>query len=292
MASEHNHQRGVSRAIEAYFRGLESGNTSGIPFTDDVRFYGVDMDEPVTGRDAVADHLSTYGPRIESLDVRLTVVESNHAFAIFRWREKTGIEVEICDYFELHAGRISCIKPYFDPRPFIEGKRVDADRGSADSTHPREQGDAADVRVLPPTVPLLAILLGVGLNRLWPIDLPLDAPLRYGLGALIILGAFLGFGLWAVVVMRRGGQSENPWKPTHHIELRGPFRLTRNPMYLQMVVGCIGFSILLANGWILLLTPLGAWVLQRFAILPEERYLEEKFGEAYKAYKRRVRRWI
>jgi protein-S-isoprenylcysteine O-methyltransferase Ste14 len=63
-------------------------------------------------------------------------------------------------------------------------------------------------------------------------------------------------------------------------------------MYLQMVLGGIGFAIILANVWILLLTPMGAWVLQRFAILPEEAYLERKFGEEYLSYKRKVPRWL
>jgi protein-S-isoprenylcysteine O-methyltransferase Ste14 len=71
-----------------------------------------------------------------------------------------------------------------------------------------------------------------------------------------------------------------------------PFRFTRNPMYLQLVLACIGFAIVLTNIWILLLTPLSAWVLYRYAILPEERYLERKFGEKYLSYKRRVRRWL
>lgn len=95
-----------------------------------------------------------------------------------------------------------------------------------------------------------------------------------------------------MVIFRRGGQSEIPWKPTPHIVDHGPFRITRNPMYLQMVVVCLGFSILLANGWIAILTPVCAWALQRFAIVPEEAYLEGKFGETYLAYERRVRRWI
>jgi protein-S-isoprenylcysteine O-methyltransferase Ste14 len=59
-----------------------------------------------------------------------------------------------------------------------------------------------------------------------------------------------------------------------------------------MVLVCVGVAILLMNVWILLLTPLTVWVLQRYAILPEEEYLERKFGETYLAYKRRVRRWL
>ena len=154
--------------------------------------------------------------------------------------------------------------------------------------------DAAAVRIFPPAIPLGAILLGVGLNWLWPISLrfAVPRPERYWLGGLIVVGAMIVLGLWSVVLFRRGGQSENPWKPTRHIEERGPFRITRNPMYLQMVLVCIGFFILLMNWWILALAPVAAWLLQRFVILPEEAYLEGKFGEAYLSYKRRVRRWL
>jgi protein-S-isoprenylcysteine O-methyltransferase Ste14 len=154
--------------------------------------------------------------------------------------------------------------------------------------------DAAAVRIFPPGIPLAVILLGAGLNWLWPIDpgITIPRPERYWLGGTIVVGAVLFLGLWSVVLLRRAGQSENPWKPTLQIEERGPFRITRNPMYLQMVVVCLGISILLMNWWIVALTPIGAWLLQRFAIRPEEAYLERKFGEAYLSYKKRVRRWL
>ncbi len=148
--------------------------------------------------------------------------------------------------------------------------------------------------MFPPAVPLLTILIGVGLDRLWPLGFPfgLPAPARYWIGGAIVVGAILGLGLYAVVLVRRSGQSENPWKPTTEILDSGPFRFTRNPMYLHMVLACIGFAIILGNVWILLLVPLCAWGLHRFAILPEEAYLERKFGERYLSYKRRVRRWL
>ena len=157
-----------------------------------------------------------------------------------------------------------------------------------------EPRDAAAVRVFPPGVPLLTILLGVVLNRLWPIELNfgLPTPANYWIGGAIVAGAILGLGWRSVTQLRRTGQSENPWKPTTEIVTRGPFRFTRNPMYLQIVLVCIGFAIILTNIWILLLTPVCAWVLHRFAILPEEAYLERKFGEEYLSYKRRVRRWL
>ena len=65
---------------------------------------------------------------------------------------------------------------------------------------------------------------------------------------MIVAGAVFGLGLWSIVLFRRTGQSENPWKPTPLVE-RGPFRFTRNPMYLQMVLVCVGFAVLLMNVW-------------------------------------------
>jgi protein-S-isoprenylcysteine O-methyltransferase Ste14 len=157
-----------------------------------------------------------------------------------------------------------------------------------------EHQDAAAVRVFPPAVPLLTILIGIGLNHLWPIDVGFQVPkiCRYSVGGTMVAAAFLCLGLWSVVLFRRSGQSENPWKPTPRLMDRGPFRITRNPMYLQMILICLGVAVILGNVWILVMTPFGAWVLQQFAILPEEAYLERKFGAQYLAYKHRVRRWL
>ncbi len=157
-----------------------------------------------------------------------------------------------------------------------------------------DQSDAAAVRVFPPVIPLFTILLGVGVNRVWPVHIGFEASpfARYWAGGLIVVAAILGLGLWSVLLVRRSGQSENPWKPTLSIVDRGPFRISRNPIYLQMVVVCVGFAIILGNPWVLALTSVCAWLLQRLAILPEEAYLERKFGDVYLGYKRRVRRWL
>jgi protein-S-isoprenylcysteine O-methyltransferase Ste14 len=154
--------------------------------------------------------------------------------------------------------------------------------------------DAARVRVFPPGVPLVTILLGQVLQRFWPIlpTLELTPLVRYGIGGMIVLGAVLGLGSRAVRTMRSTGQDENPWKPTPSIIESGPYRFTRNPMYLQLMIICIGFPVILQNPWILLLTPLAAGVLQALAIRPEEAYLEQKFGDTYRAYKQRVPRWL
>ncbi len=154
--------------------------------------------------------------------------------------------------------------------------------------------DGAAVRVFPPAIPLAVILLGVVLNKLLPLNIgiAIPAPARYWLGGAIAVAAVVGLGAWSVILMHKDGQSANPWKPTLRIINKGPFRITRNPMYLQMVIVCIGVAIALLNGWILLLTPIGAWLLHVLAILPEEAYLTEKFGDEYRAFQKRTRRWL
>jgi protein-S-isoprenylcysteine O-methyltransferase Ste14 len=157
-----------------------------------------------------------------------------------------------------------------------------------------ESKDAAEVRVFPPAIPLVTILLGIALNYLIPLGAAFSPAgyTHYWVGGLIVVGAILGLGWRSVRLVRGSGQSENPWKPTTEIIESGPFSISRNPMYLQMVLVCVGFSIILWNVWILLLTPLCAWLLQRLVIAREEAYLERKFGESYLSYKRRVRRWL
>ena len=157
-----------------------------------------------------------------------------------------------------------------------------------------ESKDAAEVRIFPPAIPLVTVLLGTALNYLISLGARFTpvTHARYWVGALLVVGSILGLGWRSVRLVRGSGQSENPWKPTTEIIEHGPFRISRNPMYLQMVLVCVGLSIILWNVWILLLTPLCAWLLQRWVIAPEEAYLERKFGDSYLAYKRRVRRWI
>lgn len=154
--------------------------------------------------------------------------------------------------------------------------------------------DAAKVRVFPPLLPLITVLAGWGLEQLRPLGpgpLP-GPPASYLLGGVVIIGAVAGLGIWAIRTMRRTGQSENPYRPTTEIVERGPYRFTRNPMYLQMLLACIGIALMVQNIWMILLTPLCALALMTLVIRPEEAYLEAKFGAAYLAYKKRVRRWL
>ena len=156
-----------------------------------------------------------------------------------------------------------------------------------------EPEDRAAVRVFPPVVPLIVILLGVLLNRLWRIDPGIgpSTSTRYWVSGIIMVGSLATLGL-SLILFRRSGEDPNPFKPTSRMVRQGPYHFTRNPMYLAMLLLCVGFAVILENVWVLLLTPVAAFVLQRYAIAPEEEYLERKFGEDYVAYKRKVRRWL
>ena len=81
-------------------------------------------------------------------------------------------------------------------------------------------------------------------------------------------------------------------RPTTSLVFTGPYRWTRNPMYLAMLLLYIGIALLFDIVWALVLTPLVMLLVVRLVIRREERYLEGKFGEEYRQYKGRVRRWI
>jgi len=157
-----------------------------------------------------------------------------------------------------------------------------------------EKRRGAKVRFPPPILPIITIVGGHYLSVFVPLasafDLP--TPARYWMGGLIVASTLLVLGLWPIVLFRRSGQSELPWTPTSEIIVRGPYHFTRNPMYLMMVLICIGFAILLSDAWTAILTPVCAMLLYYFAIRPEEAYLEDRFGDSYRAYRSRVRRWL
>ena len=157
-----------------------------------------------------------------------------------------------------------------------------------------ENEHAAAVKFPPPILPLVTIVAGHILGRFLPLfpDLVLPTPARYWIGGLIAVAAVLVLVVLPFRQFQRSGQDPKPWTPTPEIVVAGAFKFTRNPMYLGMIVFCLGFAIILSDVWILILTPVCGWLIYHLAIRHEEDYLEEKFGESYRAYKMTVRRWI
>lgn len=153
-----------------------------------------------------------------------------------------------------------------------------------------ETADNPGVAVLPPFLfggTFLAVLL---LQFLWPLRLlPYATAFWIGL-ALVVIS--LAIGSWGRQTMHAAQTPISPLKPSIHLVESGPFRYSRNPVYLAITLLYIGATFLLNSWWgVILLLPM-LIVLHFGVVRREERYLESKFGEAYLVYRSRVRRYF
>jgi protein-S-isoprenylcysteine O-methyltransferase Ste14 len=151
--------------------------------------------------------------------------------------------------------------------------------------------DAPEILVLPPVLVGGTLLVGVAIHYLvWTVTL-LPTVLARVLGFVMFVSAGLLAHL-AHNAMKRVGTNVLPTRPTLALATDGPYRFTRNPLYVAAIGVYLGVTF-----WVdglapfLLVFPM-AWLLQRGIVLPEERYLEAKFGDAYVSYRSSVRRWL
>jgi protein-S-isoprenylcysteine O-methyltransferase Ste14 len=150
--------------------------------------------------------------------------------------------------------------------------------------------DGFALRLYPPIWFLLFAASAWVLTWLWPLQLPLPAflaPFAYLLAA----GGGL-LALWAAVTFRRHETTAHPYAEATTLVTRGPYRLSRNPMYLGLLLTLIALGLWLQSLSALLLAPLFVFVINRCNILPEERRLRVRFGGTYEAYLTQTRRWI
>ena len=155
---------------------------------------------------------------------------------------------------------------------------------------PSDEQDKAGVVAPPPLIYLGALIVGLLLNRRFPISF-LPRRMARGLGWPLLGGGVLLLG-WFERAMRQADTPTSPYKPVEHIATEGPFRYTRNPGYLSMAMIYAAIASLANALWPTLLLPGALLVIQRGVIEREERYLERKFGKEYLDYKAQVRRWI
>lgn len=145
----------------------------------------------------------------------------------------------------------------------------------------------------PPFIYMGGLALGLLLHRLLPLKyLP---PAVRGIG--LTLGSTgismgLSFFLSAFQQMRNANTNINPAQPATTIVAEGPFRFTRNPIYLSMTLLYIGIMFLVNSLWMMFILPIILVLINFGVIAREERYLESKFGAQYLDYKQRVRRWL
>jgi protein-S-isoprenylcysteine O-methyltransferase Ste14 len=151
--------------------------------------------------------------------------------------------------------------------------------------------DTSNAAVRPPVAWLLALAAGVAADQLYPLRfVPASVPGAWVGGAIFAIAFALA--IWAIVTIRNAGTQVETYKPTTTIVANGPYRLTRNPIYLAMVLGLIGLAIAFDSLWIVV-TLVPFYLVIRYGVVArEEAYLERKFGDVYRGYQSRVRRWL
>ena len=144
---------------------------------------------------------------------------------------------------------------------------------------------------VPPPLVFLAFLLTSLLLNLWvPLQVPWP-PLTRAVGAMALAAGLLLAGL-SVTLMRRAGTSPDPRQPSTVLVTDGPFRLSRNPIYLGFTLIVLGATLFGGTLWGVLLAPLLVAAITRLIIHPEEKYLHTRFKAPYAIYRSRVRQWL
>ena len=149
-----------------------------------------------------------------------------------------------------------------------------------------------ETKIPPPVVALLFAIAMWGISKVTPlIDLP--ASLRFAVTSLIALGG-LGFSLAGILAFRSAETTINPLKPQTASALvtTGVYRITRNPMYVGLLLVLVSWAIYLSSGWAFFGPVAFILYITRFQILPEERALIGIFGREFDEYRRRTRRWL
>jgi protein-S-isoprenylcysteine O-methyltransferase Ste14 len=160
----------------------------------------------------------------------------------------------------------------------------------------RPSADRADVRV-PPAVFFLPMAVAAAFHYfVWPLNFTLPIVLGGSIGRIVIGGllGLIGLGLPALSIaqFRKTGQKVDVAQPTTSIIRTGPYRFTRNPMYLGAMLAHLGVGTVIGSVGVLAALVPAVVLAQALAIVPEERYLERKFGDEYSRYKASVRRWL
>jgi protein-S-isoprenylcysteine O-methyltransferase Ste14 len=154
-----------------------------------------------------------------------------------------------------------------------------------------ELTDSANTVIRPPIAWALAFVVGLGADWLYPLRFIPASIAGPGLGSAVFAIGFV-LAIWAIVTIRKAGTRVETYKPTISIVANGPYRFTRNPIYIGMLLGHVGLAVGFDRLWILA-TLVPFYLVIRYGVIArEEAYLERKFGEVYLSYKSRVRRWL
>ncbi|MDR6757307.1 protein-S-isoprenylcysteine O-methyltransferase Ste14 [Mycoplana sp. BE70] len=150
--------------------------------------------------------------------------------------------------------------------------------------------DNSGAVIRPPIAWGLSVIAGLALDRLYSLPFPSGVPTGW-LGGIVFL-AGVALLVWAATTFRRAGTQIQTTEPTTTIVDAGPYRYTRNPIYIGMFLGLIGLAIAFDTLWLAVLLVPFYLVIRYGVVAREESYLERKFGDAYLGYKTRVGRWL
>ena len=151
--------------------------------------------------------------------------------------------------------------------------------------------DNSRVMFPPPLLHLATLVAGLALHFAFPQSFLPDTWMQLATG-LPFIGISFALVASASRTMKRAGTGANPYNPSTAIVVDGPFRFSRNPMYLSFTALYIGIAFAVDALWPFALLPIALVGISLGVIKREERYLEQKFGQEYLQYKVRVRRWI
>lgn len=165
------------------------------------------------------------------------------------------------------------------------------DEFAPDPMQTNDEADRPAVKLHPPTAIFVALVAGYVIRLFVGGRLPLPRAFAEGLGGLLIIVA-LGLLMAAMRVFVEHAQPLLPATPAKALFQKGPYKFTRNPIYLAMMLFGAGFGIATSNVWIIITTALIGALIHFLVILPEEAYLERRFGAEYTAYNTKVRRWV
>jgi protein-S-isoprenylcysteine O-methyltransferase Ste14 len=153
-----------------------------------------------------------------------------------------------------------------------------------------KQKASANVRIQPPILVLIHIVLLFVLMRLAPLPLSVPPVLQL-VGFLLAMIGFL-LGLAALLAFRRAQRKPADRGRGTGLITTGIYRFTRHPVYLGFILILIGLSLSMGSYWGLLLAPIMLVLFNNLVVEAEEQYLMHKFGEGYTTYKAKVRRWL
>ena len=154
---------------------------------------------------------------------------------------------------------------------------------------PQDPVDIPHVIAPPPLIYAVPLLIGLNVQHFFPKSI-LPPSWAQLLGPVLVLLGFVG--LPAILAFRRAGTPPQPWKPVTSFVVSGPYRFTRNPMYVGFTLLYVGISVWVNTLWPIVVLPIVLVAMQRGVVDREEAYMTRRFGDEYRSYCARVRRWV